>query len=124
MAAAATTFSESTPAARAAGFIGMRTVPSASSSQRPDRPSPSVPSSSATRPASRNAAVIGVARSSGGSASVRNPADFSAARPSYQPLIRAYGMANTAPIETLTELRYSGSAQLGDSSTASTPSAA
>ncbi len=49
MAAAATTLRESTPAARAAGFIGMRTGSSASCSHRADSPSPSVPSSSATR---------------------------------------------------------------------------
>src|SRR5262249_54662432 len=52
-AAAATTFSESTPSAIACGLIGMQTLSSASCSQREDRPSPSEPSMSATRPPDR-----------------------------------------------------------------------
>src|SRR5258707_2513601 len=131
IAAAATTLRESTPAARALGLMGMRTGASASCSHREDRPSPSVPSSSAARavpvpgPASaRSACAIGMASSSGVSASSVKPAARSSARPSYQPAIRAYGMANTAPIETLTERRYSGSAHRVDKITALMPSAA
>src|SRR3984893_13790259 len=48
-AAAATTFSESTPRAIAAELIGMHTAWSASCIQRDDSPSPSEPSSRATR---------------------------------------------------------------------------
>src|SRR5580693_130947 len=108
-AAAATTLRESTPAAIARGAIGMHTHESASCIQREDRPSPSVPSSSATRSSGRlpgpSAVPIGVADWSGVSASSRNPAARSCARPSYQLPIRAYGMANTAPMDTFTERR-------------------
>ena len=80
MAAAATTLSESTPAAIAPGAIGMHTASSASASQRDDSPSPSVPSSSAAR-SPGSAAPIGVADWSGVSASSRNPACRSNGQP-------------------------------------------
>ena len=109
MAAAATTLRESTPAARACGAIGMHTPRSASCIQREDRPSPSVPSSSATRSSGRlpgpRAVPIGAADWSGVSASSRNPASRSCARPPYQSVIRAYGMAKTAPMDTFTARR-------------------
>src|SRR5258707_3785475 len=75
IAAAATTLRESTPAARALGLMGMRTAASASCSHRDDRPSPSVPSSSAARasPGEPSASAIGAACSSGVSASSVKP---------------------------------------------------
>ncbi len=67
---------------------------------------------------------MGTADWSGVRARVWKPRARSSASPSYQLAMRAYGTANTAPIETLTDLLYSGSAHRGERITASTPRAA
>ena len=65
-----------------------------------------------------------IASSDSASAAETNPAARSAATPSGHGSIRVHGTWNTVPIDTRTERRYSGSAQRGVTSTASTPSAA
>ena len=57
-------------------------------------------------------------------ATVVNPAAAREGTAAYQSSSLVQGNENTAPIATLTERRYSGSAHRGESSTASTPSAA
>ncbi len=103
----------------------MRTHSSAATSACVDSPSPSAPSMSATRSILCGAASSRVrAFSSGVSASRVKPASRTESRPLGQVSSRAYGTENTAPMETLTLRRYSGSAQSGDNSTASMPRAA
>ena len=111
-----------------AGAIGMQTAWSASCSHREDRPSPSVPSSSATRRRAAPGPERGTDRRRG---LVRGQGEQPETRPRATPPARRTsrssarsGMANTAPMDTLTARRYSGSAQRGDRITASMPNAA
>jgi hypothetical protein len=117
---AAATFSESTP--RRIG-ITVRTSLAAIAPRL--SPGPSAPKSRAVR--SRWAGVSrwrGTASGAGVIASTVNPAARTCASPSGQGSSRAYGTAKTSPMLTRTLRRYSGSAQEGESSTASTPRAA
>ena len=117
-AVAAATFSESIPA-----VIGILARTAAVLCHRLVRPGPSDPTTSALR-GSTTTSSIGRLSSASVSAIVWNPRAARRGIASNQLSNLVQGSEKTAPMRTLIDRRYSGSAQRGDSTTASAPNAA